>query len=340
MSSVRQLRIDVDVLDLKPKLDRLPPEIKKDLKPVVDAVAKLYDEIKQRQRNSSSASSEKSSDSQRRRNSPSASSEKSSDSQRRRSPASSEKSSDSQRRRSPAADPFIADLLATKSHNLNVPPYDLYKKLMQIHPDHSFAKDAKEFTKTLLENTGNALLKNPMLWTKVPAILRDYAEKDQDRAVDLLEETDDPHWRTRVLEKSKERFKKGDFTISMAGLVMHFNTAVRLSAMLEYLCAELLELAGNATRDLNKKTVTVYFIRLAIAYDKDLTEFFNVLGVETGASKCMEIPKGLRGYPTARKDGSHPPAFRADLCFQAKEFHKRGVDGKMYVTDGKKWTMQ
>ena len=45
---------------------------------------------------------------------------------------------------------------------------------------------------------------------------------------------------------------------------------IYLSAVLEYLCAEVLELAGNAARDNKKKIITPRHILLAVANDDEL----------------------------------------------------------------------
>ena len=67
-------------------------------------------------------------------------------------------------------------------------------------------------------------------------------------------------FRTKVLEKNKVNPGPGDFTVEIAGLIMHCNTAVRLSAMLEYLCAELMELSCNAARVNDRKITTKYLL--------------------------------------------------------------------------------
>mmetsp|Transcript_51228 Transcript_51228/g.100363 ORF Transcript_51228/g.100363 Transcript_51228/m.100363 type:complete len:149 (+) Transcript_51228:142-588(+) len=58
------------------------------------------------------------------------------------------------------------------------------------------------------------------------------------------------------------------------------NGAVYLTAVLEYMVAEVLELAGNATRDLKLKTVMPRHITLAIRGDEDLDNYFkgNIAG--------------------------------------------------------------
>lgn len=45
---------------------------------------------------------------------------------------------------------------------------------------------------------------------------------------------------------------------------------IYLSAVLEYLCAEVLELAGNAARDNKRKIITPRHILLAVANDDEL----------------------------------------------------------------------
>ncbi|KAJ9065115.1 hypothetical protein DSO57_1023215 [Entomophthora muscae] len=54
-----------------------------------------------------------------------------------------------------------------------------------------------------------------------------------------------------------------------------FGAAIYLAAVLEYLSAELIELAGNACRDNNKKRITPRHIQLAIRSD---AEFDHMLG--------------------------------------------------------------
>ena len=50
------------------------------------------------------------------------------------------------------------------------------------------------------------------------------------------------------------------------------NSAVYTTAVLEYLCAELLELAGNAAQDLKKKRITPRFLQLAVRNDEEMNK--------------------------------------------------------------------
>merc|ERR1712226_654377 len=49
---------------------------------------------------------------------------------------------------------------------------------------------------------------------------------------------------------------------------------VYVAAVMEYLCAEVLELAGNAAKDNKRARVTPRFINLAVRNDEELSNFF------------------------------------------------------------------
>ncbi|NXS88568.1 H2A2 protein, partial [Erpornis zantholeuca] len=58
--------------------------------------------------------------------------------------------------------------------------------------------------------------------------------------------------------------------------------AVFLSAVLEYMVAEVLELAGNAARENKKTRILPRHIQLAVRSDEELNKFF----------ACVTIPQG------------------------------------------------
>ncbi|XP_048835721.1 histone H2A, sperm-like [Brienomyrus brachyistius] len=58
--------------------------------------------------------------------------------------------------------------------------------------------------------------------------------------------------------------------------------AIYLTAILEYLCAEVLELAGNAARDNKKLRVTPRHIQLAVRNDEELNTLLGGVTISEG----------------------------------------------------------
>lgn len=90
-----------------------------------------------------------------------------------------------------------------------------------------------------------------------------------------------------------ERYLKG------ANVAAHVrgSAAVYLSAVLEYLTKEMVELSGLAAKDFNKNKIDPKFIQMAIKNDEELNEMLN--NVHIASAGCQPVLKSLDNSETA-----------------------------------------
>ena len=79
------------------------------------------------------------------------------------------------------------------------------------------------------------------------------------------------------LAASERDVFSGNFTLSNSQ-----GAGVYMGAVLEYLCAEILELAGNAARDNKKSRIIPRHIQLAVRNDEELNKLLGSVTIAAG----------------------------------------------------------
>jgi len=101
--------------------------------------------------------------------------------------------------------------------------------------------------------------------------------------------------------------RKGRYAARVGG-----GAPVYLSAVLEYLAAEILELAGNAARDNKRTRITPRHIQLAVRNDEELNKLLGGVTIASGGVlpniHANLLPKKKAGEEKAAAGGGKAPA--------------------------------
>uniref|UniRef100_A0A8C4PEC1 Histone H2A n=1 Tax=Dromaius novaehollandiae TaxID=8790 RepID=A0A8C4PEC1_DRONO len=79
--------------------------------------------------------------------------------------------------------------------------------------------------------------------------------------------------------------------MTLAGLKICPGAAIYLAAVLEYLSAEILELAGNAARENKKARILPRHIQLAVRNDEELNKLFSCVTIAQGGVIPNVLPQ-------------------------------------------------
>jgi histone H2A len=216
-----------------------------------------------------------------------------------------------------------------------------YRVLKQVHPDTGMTGDAlaeiNNLTRISLEKfveaANNLLLSNKSKKTitsleiqvavrlVLPGELAKHAVSEGTKAVTRYNASvEDPKTKTKGGAKkvpTSRAHRAGlQFPVTRVENMMmklcvvnrkSSSAAVYLSAVLEYLTAEILELAGNASRDYKKHRINTRHIKLAVGNDEELSRFYHDTIMSGGVLPHIQqqiIPDPAKKRPRAKKAAS------------------------------------
>lgn len=212
----------------------------------------------------------------------------------------------------------------------------LYKVLKQVHPDTGMKDNAKNELNSLIFHIGMAIVEKADFLASqsgrktfssreimsavrmvLPGELAKHAVSEGTKAVTKYNTSEGGSSGQRAgLQISPARVrryfkgKKGAKAfVKISGKRLGVGAPVFLAAVLEYLAAEILELAGNAARDNKKQRITLRHIMLAIKNDEELGKLMRDANISISAAGVMpHIHSALLPEKKGRKKSKSKPA--------------------------------
>jgi histone H3/H4 len=212
--------------------------------------------------------------------------------------------------------PFVSRL--EKSESLK---YYSRKVLRQFHPEVSLSRIAKRLLDVVLASAFNAVMERVVAAAPTRGVI---LPNDVLKGLEVLPGELFKHAQAEAVKacrKAEGCFpgEPGGLPVSvsaMAGLQfpvrrfglyaqrfpgverVSFGAAVSLAAAIEYLCAEVLELSGNAARDMKRSCINAWCVQVAIRADEELAVLFTPILDAVAVRTMQRKERGWNG-PTS-----------------------------------------